>query len=162
MNESDRFDRIIYTDGACSGNPGPGGWAAIVIGSGPPRELSGGFAGTTNNRMEILAMLKGLESLNLGAKVLVVTDSRYLHDALNKGWLRRWQQNGWKTAGKKPVKNQDLWTKMLNLLQQHEVSIQWTPAHQGQKENERCDQLARAAAAGKNLPVDSGGCIVAG
>ncbi len=156
MNKTQEFDSIIFTDGACSGNPGPGGWAAILFSNGTSREFSGGLAGTTNNRMEILAMLKGLEALDKKSKVLVITDSRYLHDALNKDWLRRWQHNGWRTAGKKPVKNQDLWKKMIELLKKHEVTIQWTPAHQGRLENERCDQLARAAASCKTLPVDSG------
>lgn len=156
MKTAEHFDCIIYTDGACSGNPGPGGWAAILITGDQRREISGGLAGTTNNRMEIMAMLKGLEAMEERSKALVITDSRYLHDALNKGWLRRWQQNGWQTSGKKPVKNQDLWQKMLNMLKRHDVSIQWTPAHQGQRENERCDQLARAAASKRQLPVDSG------
>ncbi|MCF8105330.1 MAG: ribonuclease HI [Desulfohalobiaceae bacterium] len=156
MNRSQEFDSIIFTDGACSGNPGPGGWAAVLICNGTSREISGGLAGTTNNRMEIMAMLQGLETLDNKSKVLVITDSRYLHDALNKGWLRRWQHNGWQTAGKKPVKNQDLWKRMLELLKKHDVTIQWTPAHQGRKENERCDELARAAAAKKTLSVDPG------
>ena len=157
MNATSPYDCIIYTDGACSGNPGPGGWAAVLIFADDRREISGGLSGTTNNRMEIMAMLKGLEALNKRSKVLVVTDSRYLHDALNKGWLRRWRQNGWQTSGKKPVKNQDLWTRMLELLAKHDVTIQWTPAHQGHKENERCDLLARTSAASPHLPVDSGG-----
>ena len=159
MNLADRYDCIIYTDGACSGNPGPGGWAAVVITNGDQRELSGGLSRTTNNRMEIMAMLKGLEALENRSKVLVVTDSRYLHDALTKGWLRRWQQNGWKTSAKKPVKNQDLWESMLDLLKKHEVTTQWTPGHRGQKENERCDLLARTAAARPHLPVDAIGYI---
>ncbi len=129
----------------------------MILANGRCREVSGGLSGTTNNRMEIMAMLKGLEALDRRFKVLVVTDSRYLHDALNKGWLRRWQQNGWQTSGKKPVKNQDLWITMLELLTRHEVTIQWTPAHRGQKENERCDLLARTAASSPHLPLDSGG-----
>jgi ribonuclease-3 len=147
-------EATIYTDGSCLGNPGPGGWAAIVrIGKGS-REISGGFAGTTNNRMEIKALIEGLKALEQPAKVRVVTDSRYLHDALEKGWLRRWQANGWRTASKTPVKNRDLWEELLQLLGRHRVSMTWTRAHQGHKQNERCDQLAKQEAQKPDLPLD--------
>ena len=147
-------EATIYTDGSCLGNPGPGGWAAIVrIGKGS-KEISGGFAGTTNNRMEIKALIEGLRALEQPAKVRVVTDSRYLHDALEKGWLRRWQANGWRTASKTPVKNRDLWEELLQLLGRHRVSMTWTRAHQGHKQNERCDQLAKQEAQKANLPLD--------
>jgi ribonuclease HI len=146
----------IYTDGACLGNPGPGGWAAVLLENGDRREISGGKAGTTNNRMELMACIQGLQALRRPTKVTVVTDSRYLHDALTKGWLRKWRSNGWKTSARTPVKNRDLWEELLPLLQRHQVSLKWTPGHQGQPENERCDALAKAAALGEDLPVDIG------
>ncbi len=149
-----KTEATIYTDGSCLGNPGPGGWAAIVrIGKGS-REISGGLAGTTNNRMEIRALIEGLRALEQPAKVRVVTDSRYLHDALEKGWLRRWQANGWRTASKTAVKNRDLWEELLQLLNKHQVTMSWTRAHQGHKQNERCDLLARQEAQKKHLPLD--------
>lgn len=144
----------LFTDGACLGNPGPGGWAVIIEESGHRRELSGGWAGTTNNRMELKAVIEGLKDLPHSQRVHVVTDSRYIHDALVQGWLQRWQKNGWKTASKSPVKNQDLWKELVELLHKHQVSIEWTRGHQGHAENERCDQLARKAAGKKGLVLD--------
>ncbi len=144
----------LFTDGACLGNPGPGGWAVIIDSSGKRKELSGGWAGTTNNRMELKAVIEGLKSLLHPSRVHIVTDSRYIHDALVQGWLRRWQSNGWKTAAKSAVKNQDLWKELADLIKVHEVSIEWTRGHQGHTENERCDQLARRAAGKPRLTLD--------
>ncbi len=144
----------LFTDGACLGNPGPGGWAVIIEESGRRRELSGGWAGTTNNRMELKAVIEGLKALPHPHRVHVVTDSRYIHDALVQGWLRRWQKNGWKTASKNAVKNQDLWKELAELIHKHQVSIEWTRGHQGHAENERCDHLARKAAGKNRLILD--------
>lgn len=146
----------LYTDGACLGNPGPGGWAAILMCNKHRKELSGGFSQTTNNRMELMAVIQGLKSLKKSCSVHVYTDSRYIHDALNKGWLSGWQKNGWRTAEKKAVKNQDLWKEIISLTSRHKVKFHWVPGHCGHKENERCDQLAKKAAQGQNLPQDSG------
>lgn len=157
MSESgSRTKVIVYTDGACLGNPGPGGWAAIVKSGQDCRELVGGYRRTTNNRMEISALIGALQYLQAPCSVEAYTDSRYLNDALNKGWLEGWVRNGWRTASKKPVKNRDLWEELRKLLQRHEVSLNWTRAHSGQKENERCDHLARQQARKKDLPGDPG------
>lgn len=145
-----------YTDGSALGNPGPGGWGTILEHKGKTKELSGGFARTTNNRMEILAAIKALEALTRSARVDLYTDSKYLCDAINKNWLRGWMRNGWKTSAKKPVKNQDLWTRLAPLLARHEVRFHWVKGHNGHPENERCDQLAKEAASKAELPVDAG------
>lgn len=132
----------LFSDGACSGNPGPGGWGSILRFKGIEKELSGGEKETTNNRMELLAVINGLESLKEPCKVKITTDSKYVCDAFLKDWLSSWQQNGWKTAGKKPVKNKELWEKLLALSQKHELSWSWIKGHAGHPENERCDKLA--------------------
>ncbi len=147
---------IVHTDGACLGNPGPGGWAAVLRFNEHERELFGGFALTTNNRMEVLAAIKGLAALTEPCRVQLYTDSRYLQDAVEKKWLAAWQRNGWKTAGKKPVKNKDLWQQLLPMLQQHRVTLHWVRGHAGNPDNERCDLLARTAAQGRDLPPDPG------
>jgi len=144
----------VFTDGACLGNPGPGGWAAIIDADGERRELSGGFSRTTNNRMELLALIEALEQLHEPRQVELVTDSRYLHDALAKGWLTRWQSNGWRTASKSPVKNQDLWKRLLPLIHKHRLTVTWTRGHHGHPENERCDLLASRAAQAPTLNED--------
>jgi len=144
----------IYTDGSCLGNPGPGGYAAVLL-AGPHRlELSKGFSGTTNNRMEIMAVIAGLETLTTRSAVEIVTDSQYVKNAFTARWLAGWQKNGWKTAAKQPVKNQDLWKKLVPLIAAHEVKWRWVRGHNGTPENERCDVLARTAASGRNLPKD--------
>ena len=132
----------LFSDGACSGNPGPGGWGSILRFKGIEKELSGGEKETTNNRMELLAVINGLESLKEPCKVKITTDSKYVCDAFLKNWLSSWQQNGWKTAGKKPVKNKELWEKLLELSQKHELTWFWIKGHAGHPENERCDKLA--------------------
>ena len=135
----------IYTDGACSGNPGPGGYGVVLIYGKHRKELSGGEAATTNNRMEIMGVIAGLEALNQPCEVALYSDSRYVVDAIEKGWVTRWQQNSWMRNKKEPALNVDLWERMLPLLQQHKVTFHWVKGHAGHPENERCDQLAREA-----------------
>ncbi len=140
----DKARVTIYTDGACSGNPGPGGWAAILFWNGEEKELSGGEKPTTNNRMELKAAIEGLNALKAESSVILYTDSRYVMDGLTK-WLPRWMANGWKTADKKPVKNEDLWRMLDEAASRHEVDWQWVAGHSGDEGNERADSLAREA-----------------
>ncbi|MCV6597421.1 MAG: ribonuclease HI [Mangrovicoccus sp.] len=140
-----------YTDGACSGNPGPGGWGALLIARQGDevlreRELSGGAAQTTNNRMELLAAITALETLERPSSLTLVTDSAYVKDGITK-WLAGWKRNGWKTAAKKPVKNEDLWKRLDAAQARHEIDWQWVKGHAGHPENERADALARAGMA---------------
>ena len=146
----------LYTDGSSLGNPGPGGWAAVLKAQDHHKELSGGYARTTNNRMEIKALVEGLKALKRPCRVTAFTDSRYLCDALSKNWIGKWQRNGWKTATKNPVKNIDLWKELLAAMDDHDMSVHWVKAHDGQEENERCDLLAKQAAQGPSLPADPG------
>lgn len=146
----------IHTDGSCLGNPGPGGWAAVLRCGDARRELSGGYARTTNNRMEILGVIRALESLKEPCAVDLYTDSQYVAKAIKDRWLVNWQRNGWLTAAKKPVKNRDLWEQMAALLKLHPVSFHWLKGHAGHTENERCDELARAQAGRRDLPPDPG------
>jgi ribonuclease HI len=134
----------IFTDGACSGNPGPGGWGAILRTDGHEKELSGGAAMTTNNRMELTAVIRGLEALKRASTVVIHTDSRYVMDGVTQ-WLARWKRNGWKTSDKKPVKNEDLWRELDVLCARHQIRWRWVRGHSGHAENERADALARAA-----------------
>lgn len=134
----------LYTDGACSGNPGPGGWGAILIYQGHERELSGGEPETTNNRMELMAAIEGLRALKHMCEVSLYTDSTYVKDGMTK-WLAGWKAKGWKTAAKKPVKNQDLWELLDQQVQRHKVEWHWVKGHDGHPMNERADQLAVAA-----------------
>ena len=135
---------ILYTDGACSGNPGPGGWAAILRYGANTRELSGGEAMTTNNRMELSGVLAGLKALKEPCAVDLYTDSRYLVDALEKGWLRGWKKNGWRKADKSPVLNRELWERLDAQLERHKVSFHWVKGHAENPWNNRCDALAVA------------------
>ena len=150
----------IHTDGSCLGNPGPGGWAAVLSCEGAQgtvrREMCGGFARTTNNRMEILAVLEALGALKQPCLVELYTDSQYVARAIRDHWLDNWQRNNWLTSAKKPVKNQDLWKRMPGILARHEVRFHWLKGHAGHAENERCDELARGEASRKNLPEDAG------
>jgi len=146
----------IFTDGSCLGNPGPGGWAAILRYKDRERELAGGFALTTNNRMEITAAIEALSVLTEACNVELFTDSQYLRHAVERKWIAAWERNGWKTAGKQPVKNQDLWVRLQSLLVRHAVRFSWVRGHAGHAENERCDELARMWAAKSDLPVDAG------
>jgi ribonuclease HI len=134
----------IYTDGACSGNPGPGGWGAILMTKGHEKEISGGEAVTTNNRMELMAAISALEALKRPVEAHVHTDSQYLRDGITS-WIKRWKVNGWKTADKKPVKNADLWQRLERALETHDVHWHWVRGHAGHPLNERADALARAA-----------------
>jgi len=144
----------IFTDGSCLGNPGPGGYAAVLLAGPHRKELAQGFSGTTNNRMELMAVIAGLESLKTKSAVEIVTDSQYVKKAFTDRWLAGWQKNGWKTASKQPVKNQDLWKRLVPLIDAHEVKWRWVRGHSGDPENERCDVLARGAASSRNLPPD--------
>ncbi len=134
----------IFTDGACSGNPGPGGWGALLRYKGVEKELAGAEPRTTNNRMEMMAAIAALETLKRPARVRLHTDSTYLKDGITK-WIHAWKARGWKTAAKKPVKNQDLWQRLEAALECHEVTWLWVKGHAGHPENERADALARAA-----------------
>ena len=132
----------LYTDGACSGNPGPGGWGAILEYNGTQKELSGGEANTTNNRMELTAVIEGLKALNQSCIVELYSDSKYVIDALEKGWAVGWQKNGWKKADKKPALNPDLWEELLALTGKHELHYHWVKGHAENPMNNRCDALA--------------------
>ena len=132
----------IYTDGACSGNPGPGGWGALLVYGETERELTGGTPSTTNNRMELQAAIEALETLKRPTRVRLHTDSTYLKDGITR-WIHRWKSNGWRTARKKPVKNTDLWERLDKALASHDVEWHWIPSHTGHPENERADELAR-------------------
>jgi ribonuclease HI len=135
---------IIYTDGACSGNPGPGGWGAYLKWNGHEKELSGGEVETTNNRMEMMAVIKALEALKKNSDVKIYTDSKYVLQGATE-WLEGWKARGWKGANKKPVKNQDLWERIDSLINQHSVTFFWVKGHSGDENNERVDKLAVAA-----------------
>jgi len=133
---------VIYTDGACSGNPGRGGWGAVLRWNGTQRELHGGEPLTTNNRMELMAAIQALETLTRPSRVVMHTDSKYVLDGITK-WLPGWQRNGWKTASKQPVKNVDLWQRLVAAMAPHQVSWHWVKGHNGDPGNERADELAR-------------------
>lgn len=132
----------IYTDGACSGNPGPGGWGAVLVYNGKEKELSGSEKNTTNNRMELTAVIMALNALNQPCEVKLTTDSKYVCDAVNKGWVYSWRKSGWRKSDKKPALNVDLWEELLSLLEKHEVQFIWVKGHNGHKYNEICDTLA--------------------
>ena len=132
----------IFTDGACSGNPGPGGWGAVLRYNGVTKELSGGEKQTTNNKMELTAVIEALSALKEPCEVTLTTDSKYVCDSILKGWVYSWQQNNWRKADKKPALNVELWQKLLELLEIHKVEFIWVKGHAGHPENERCDKLA--------------------
>ena len=134
----------IFADGACSGNPGPGGWGTILRCNGIEKELSGGEKNTTNNRMELSAVIEALKALKYPCEATITTDSRYVYESVTKGWVYSWQKNNWKKADKKPALNPDLWDRLLNLLAEHEYEFEWVKGHAGHPENERCDALAVA------------------
>lgn len=147
---------IIYTDGACTGNPGKGGYGAVIIDGDRREELSAGYKLTTNNRMEMMGAIAALESLKSNSKVKLHSDSKYIVDAVVKGWAKKWQANGWRRNAKEMAKNPDLWQELLDLCKIHDVEFVWVKAHAGIAENEKCDRLAVAAAHGSNLIIDRG------
>lgn len=146
----------IYSDGSSLGNPGPGGYGAILVCGSTRKEISAGFALTTNNRMELRGVLHALQALTKPCDVLVVSDSKYVCDAIDKNWVTGWQKKGWITSSGKQAANKDLWEEMLPLLRMHNVRTQWVKGHAGHPENERCDYLARTAAEGPSLAPDAG------
>lgn len=145
---------VIYTDGACIGNPGPGGYGAVLLHGGRRKELSAGFRRTTNNRMELLAAVTALEALKEPCSVTLYSDSQYLVDNYTNGYVEGWRKRGWKRSNKEPALNSDLWERLLQQCQRHRVRLEWVKGHAGNPENERCDALSNAAASGKNLPPD--------
>ena len=147
---------VIYTDGGCLGNPGPGGYAAVVLDDQERNELSGGYKRTTNNRMEVLACIKGLESTPSGAEVVLISDSKYTVDAMTKGWARKWRSKNWMRTPTEAAKNPDLWKRMLEVCEERKVMFRWVKGHAGTEENERCDELAVSASRGDDLAVDEG------
>ena len=145
----------IYTDGACIGNPGPGGYGAVILFGRHRKEISGGYRRTTNNRMELLAAIEALAVLTEQCAVVLHSDSEYVVNAMNKGWAKRWQAQGWKRGKRGKAANADLWQALLDLTAAHRVTFSWVPAHSGVPENERCDRLANAAARGPVLRTDT-------
>ena len=146
----------VYTDGACIGNPGPGGYGVVLIRGENRREFSGGFRHTTNNRMELMGPIKALDALNQSCRVTLHSDSKYVVDAIEKGWARRWRDNGWMRNKRQQAVNPDLWGMLLDLCDKHEVEFRWVRGHADDPDNERCDQLANQAALRRDLPVDKG------
>ncbi|MGD0307701.1 MAG: ribonuclease HI [Acidobacteriota bacterium] len=146
----------IYTDGACLGNPGPGGYGVVLLHEGHRKELSAGFRRTTNNRMEIMAAIAGLEALKRKCRVTLYSDSQYVVNAIEQGWAVRWRANGWRRNKKEMALNPDLWTRLLACAERHRVEFSWVRGHAGNPENERCDRLAMAAAQGNDLSIDAG------
>lgn len=146
----------IYTDGACKGNPGPGGYGVVLISKDRKKELAGGFRKTTNNRMELLACVEGLRSLKRPCAVVLTSDSKYVVNGMEKGWAKKWRSNGWKLSPSKAAKNPDLWGDLLDLCNEHEVEFKWVKGHNNHPENERCDELAVEASCENDLPVDEG------
>ncbi len=145
---------LIYTDGGALGNPGPGGYGAVLRHNDHRRELSGGFRLTTNNRMELMACIRALEALKLEHPVVLYSDSRYVVDGITEGWAERWRANGWQRTSEEKAENVDLWARLLELCDQYEVQFRWVKGHAGNPDNERCDQLAREAAQRPDLPPD--------
>ena len=153
----DREDTVtMYTDGACIGNPGAGGYGVLMLAGGRRKELSGGYRRTTNNRMEMMAVIEGLRALKRGGHVTVYSDSQYVVNAVNQGWAERWRANGWRRNKVERALNPDLWDELLDQLDRHDVDLQWVRGHSGNPGNERADALAVRAAKGRDLAVDAG------
>jgi ribonuclease HI len=153
----DELDTIsIYTDGGCLGNPGPGGFGAVLLYKDHRKELSGGYRLTTNNRMELMGAIAALEALKSRSKVLVHSDSQYVVNAVEKGWAQKWRRAGWRKPDKQMAMNPDLWERLLGLCSRHDARFVWVRGHSGNVENERCDVLAREAATKRDLPPDPG------
>jgi ribonuclease HI len=151
-----RKNVVVYTDGACSPNPGPGGCSAVLLYEKHRKEIAEGYRLTTNNRMELMAVVRALESLNQKCSVQIFTDSRYVRDAFERGWIKKWKSNGWKTRLREDVLNTDLWTRLCELCQVHDCVFHWIKGHDLTKENIRCDELAVAAGKKPRLAVDHG------
>lgn len=152
---SDKKGRIvIYTDGGALNNPGPGGYGVVIVNGGKTKELSRGYRRTTNNRMELLACIVGLESIQKPGSVVLHSDSKYVVNGITKGWAEKWKSNGWVKSNKAPALNPDLWDRLLKLCRKHDVEFRWVKGHAGIPGNERCDELATRAASGRNLAVD--------
>ena len=147
---------VMYTDGACHGNPGKGGYGVVLLHGERRKELSGGFRRTTNNRMELMACIAGLEALKTRCAVTLYSDSKYVVDAINQGWAKNWQAKGWMRTRTEAAKNPDLWRRLLALCNEQQVEFRWVRGHAGNPENERCDQLSNLAAAQSDLAVDDG------
>jgi ribonuclease HI len=147
---------VVYTDGGCVGNPGPGGYGAVILAGETRSEIKGGFRLTTNNRMELVACIAALETLRPPADVVLHSDSRYVVNGISKGWARKWRANGWMRTKTEAALNADLWSRLLDLCEKHRVRFVWVHGHAGNRENERCDQLATEAAQGPNLREDHG------
>jgi ribonuclease HI len=145
---------VVYTDGGCAGNPGPGGYGAVILAGETRSEIAGGFRLTTNNRMELMACIAALETLRTPADVVLHSDSRYVVNGISKGWARKWRANGWMRTKTEAALNADLWSRLLDLCDKRRVRFVWVHGHAGNRENERCDQLATEAAQGPNLPED--------
>ena len=146
----------IYTDGACTGNPGAGGYGAVIIDGKERKQISGGFRLTTNNRMEMMAAIAALQTLETKSSITLHSDSKYIVDAVTKGWAKRWQANNWKRNSKEKAKNPDLWQELLDLCHKHQIDFVWVKGHAGIPDNELCDRLAVAAANQSGLPEDTG------
>jgi ribonuclease HI len=146
----------IFTDGGCDPNPGPGGYGVVLLADRSRKELSGGFRMTTNNRMEIYAVIQGLEALQTPCQVTLYSDSEYLVNAMSQGWVQRWRANQWKRNKREKAQNVDLWKRLLELCERHQVEFVWVKGHAGLRENERADRLSMAALRGKDLPADEG------
>ena len=151
-----RKEVIIYTDGSCLGNPGPGGYGAVLDYQGYRKEISGGYRATTNNRMELIAVIKALAALKEPCGVIIHSDSEYVVRAMNERWPHSWKEKGWKRNSNKDASNSDLWVALLELCETHDVQFYWVRGHSGHPENERCDALASAAARSPNLQADTG------
>jgi ribonuclease HI len=149
-------ETVVYTDGGCAGNPGPGGYGAVILAGETRNEIAGGFRLTTNNRMELMACIAALETLHVPADVVLHSDSRYVVNGISKGWARKWRANGWMRTKSEAALNSDLWSRLLDLCEKHRVRFVWVHGHAGNRENERCDQLATEAAQGPNLREDHG------
>ncbi len=149
-------DITIYTDGACTGNPGPGGYGVILLYTGHKKELSEGYRQTTNNRMELMAVIAGLETLSEPCRVTIYSDSKYIVDAVTQGWAKRWRANKWKRNKREYAKNPDLWERLLDVCERHEVTFRWVKGHAGDPNNERCDRLAVQASRQPSLLPDDG------
>ncbi|HCC07635.1 MAG TPA: ribonuclease HI [Clostridiales bacterium] len=146
----------IYTDGACSGNPGPGGYGTILKYQSNEKHFSQGYKLTTNNRMEILSVIIGIEALSETCEVTVYTDSKYVSDSISQGWAKKWKENNWKRKSKEKALNIDLWDRLLKLLDKHKITVVWVKGHSGHEYNEKCDKLAVAACRADNLLEDEG------